>query len=119
MRFRSFARNVVPVLVKEQIGVLGMKPMASGAILDSKTVTAVECLHYPLSLPTSVVITGMETMDRLKQALEVAKTFKPLTDEQLTALLAKTEKAAARGKFERFKTAVEYDSTAKHPEYLG
>jgi aryl-alcohol dehydrogenase-like predicted oxidoreductase len=117
--FRSFARNVVPVLVKEQIGVLGMKPIASGAILESKTVTAVECLQYALTLPTSVVITGIETMDRLKQALEVAQNFKPLTEEQVSALLKKTEQAAAKGKYEKFKTAVQYDTTAKHPEYLG
>jgi aryl-alcohol dehydrogenase-like predicted oxidoreductase len=117
--FRSFARTVVPVLVKEQIGVLGMKPIASGAILESKTVTAVECLNYALTLPTSVVITGCETLDRLKQALEVAKAFKPLTEEQVAALLAKTEKAAAGGKFEKFKTGVSFDTTARHPEYLG
>jgi len=117
--FRSFARNVVPLLVKDQIGVLGMKPMGSGDILKANVVTAVECLHYALTLPTSVVITGIEIMERLKQALDVAKNFKALTEEQLDALLKKTEKAAARGKYERFKTAVEYDSTAKHPEYLG
>jgi aryl-alcohol dehydrogenase-like predicted oxidoreductase len=117
--FRSFARNVVPVLVKEQIGVLGMKPMASGAVLESKAATAVECLHYALTLPTAVVITGCETVDRVKQALDVAKNFKPLTEDQVAALLKKTEGAAARGKHERFKTSMEFDSTAKHPEYLG
>ncbi|MBP3961003.1 aldo/keto reductase [Gemmata sp. G18] len=117
--FRSFARNVLPVLVKEQIGVLGMKPMASGAILESKAATAVECLHYALTLPTSVVITGMETMDRLKQALDVVKNFKPLPEGEVTALLAKTEKAAAKGKHERFKTSTEFDGTAKHPEWMG
>lgn len=117
--FRSFARLVLPVLVKEQIGVLGMKPLASGAIFDTKTVTAAECLHYALTLPTSVVITGCETVDRVKQALEIAKNFKPLTEEQVAAILKKTEQAAAKGKHEKFKTATEYDTTAKHPEYLG
>lgn len=102
--FRSFARDVLPALVKEQIGVLGMKPMASGAILEGKIATAPECLNYALTLPTSVVITGMESMDRLKQALEVVKNFRPLPEDQVAALLAKTEKAAAKGKSERFKT---------------
>src|SRR6185436_16618047 len=73
--FRSFSRKVVPVLAKDEIGVLGMKPMASGAILTTKTATAVECLQYALTLPTSVVITGMESMERLKQALEVVKNY--------------------------------------------
>src|SRR5687767_16041730 len=67
--FRSFEKEVVPVLVKEKIGVLGMKPFASGAIMETKTVTAIECLHYALNLPTSVVITGMDSMDCLRQAL--------------------------------------------------
>lgn len=117
--FRSFARHVLPALVKEQIGVLGMKPMASGAILQSRAATAVECLNYALTLPTSVVITGMETMDRLKQALEVVKNFKPLPENQVAALLGRTKEAAAKGKNERFKTGTEFDGTAKHPEWMG
>jgi aryl-alcohol dehydrogenase-like predicted oxidoreductase len=117
--FRSFARNVVPVLVKEQMGVLGMKPMANGSVFDTKTVTAQECLNYALTLPTSVVITGVETLDRLKQALEVAKAFKPLTEAEVAAILKKTEQVAAKGKYEKFKTGVSFDTTAKHPEYLG
>src|SRR5207302_6048683 len=68
--FRSFAHHVLPVLLKEGIGVLGMKPMGSGLILKSKTVTPVECLHYALTLPTSTVITGIDSMDVLKQDLE-------------------------------------------------
>jgi len=117
--FRSFARRVLPVLVKEQIGVLGMKPMASGAVLESKAATAVECLQYALTLPTSVVITGMESMDRLKQALDVVKNFKPLPEDQVNAILARTAKAAKKGAYEAFKTGVQYDGTAKHPEWLG
>ena len=117
--FRSFARKVVPVLVKEGVGVLGMKSMADGAILLSKTATPVECLRYALTLPTSVVITGIESADRLKQALDVVKDFKPLTEDEVAALLEKTKKAAAKGEYEKFKTGVQFDSTAKHPEYLG
>ncbi len=117
--FRSFAQHVVPVLVKEGIGVLGMKPMGSGEILKSKAVTAVECLTYALSLPTSVVITGIDSMKVLKQAFNVAKSFKPLNAEQLAALLRKTTTAAADGRYERFKTDTPFDSTAHHPAWLG
>lgn len=117
--FRSFARKVVPVLVKDGTGLLGMKSMADGGILESKTVTAVECLRYALSLPTSVVITGIEMPERLQQALHVVKNFKPMTKEEVAAVLAKTKEAAARGEYERFKTSVRFDSTAKHPEWLG
>ena len=117
--YRSFEKMVLPELVKENIGVLAMKPLANGMILESNTVTATECLQYAMNLPTSVVITGCESMENLEQALNAARTFKPLTEEQVTALLSKTEKAAARGEFELFKTTSVYDGTATHPEWLG
>jgi aryl-alcohol dehydrogenase-like predicted oxidoreductase len=116
--FRSFEKEVVPVLVKEKIGVLGMKPFASGAIMETKTVTAIECLHYALNLPTSVVITGMESMARLKQALEAVHTFKPMSAAAVKKLLAKTAKAAMTGKHEGFKTTPDFDETARHPEWM-
>lgn len=116
--FRSFAKQVLPVLVKEGIGVLGMKPLGSGAILRSGVVTAIECLQYALSLPTSVVITGMETMHRLDQALEAVRTFQPMNEAAVQTLLAKTVSPAATGKFEGFKTTPAYDGTAHHPEWM-
>jgi aryl-alcohol dehydrogenase-like predicted oxidoreductase len=117
--FRSFGKLVLPKLVEEQIGVLGMKSMGDKIILKSGTVTPVECLQYALTLPTSVVITGIDSQEVLKQDLEVAKTFKPLSQEQVAALLAKTEKVAAQGAYELFKTSAHFDSTAHHPEWLG
>jgi aryl-alcohol dehydrogenase-like predicted oxidoreductase len=117
--FRSFGKDVLPTLVKEQIGVLGMKPMGSGDILKSNVVTPVECLHFAMSLPTSVVITGIDSMKILKQDLEAIRTFKPLTAEEMAALLKKTAVAAADGKFERFKTTSQYDGTAHNPKWLG
>ena len=117
--FRSFEQNVLPVLVKEGIGVLGMKAMGDGLILRSKTATPVECLHYAMSLPTSTVITGIDSMEILKQDLEAAKTFRPLTEKQVADLLARTAQAASRGKFEGFKTTNSFDGTAKKPELAG
>ena len=117
--YRSFERLVLPALVKECIGVLGMKSMGAGTILKSGTVTAKECLHYALSLPTSVVITGIESMERLEQALEAVRTFRPLTESELDKLRGKTSVAAAHGAFELFKTSSLHDSTAEHPEWLG
>ena len=117
--FRSFARGVLPALVKERIGVLGMKALADGSILKSNAATAVECLRYALTLPTSVVITGCETLERVTQMLTVAREFKPLTVPEVDALLARTAKAAAKGEYEKFKTGVQFDGTAKHPEWLG
>ena len=117
--FRSFEKLVLPVLASQGIGVLGMKSMANGIILKSKTVTPIECLHYAMSLPTSVVITGIDTMEILEQALEAVHTFRPLTVAERNALLAKTAKAATRGAWEPFKTSSMFDSTAQNPAWLG
>ena len=76
--FRSFEKKVLPVLVEHGIGVLGMKSLGDGIFLKSNTVTAIECLHYAMNLPTSVVITGCDRMEILNQALEAARTFRPL-----------------------------------------
>jgi aryl-alcohol dehydrogenase-like predicted oxidoreductase len=117
--FRSFSHHVLPRLVEQGIGVLGMKPMGDGHILKSGAVTALECLHYALTLPTSVVITGCESMDRLDQAIDAAESFRPFTNEQVTKLLAKTQPHAASGKYEPFKTTPAFDSTAQNPQWLG
>ncbi len=117
--YRSFARLVVPELVKRNIGVLGMKSMANGIILKSKTVSPVECLHYALNLPTSVVITGIDRMEILDQALRAVRTFRPLAATEVAALLAKTARAASQGEFEPFKTTSIFDGTAEHPDWLG
>src|SRR5258705_3372589 len=101
--YRSFSRLVVPELVKQKVGILGMKSMANGILLQSNTVTATECLHYALNLPTSVVITGIDRIAFLDQALEAVRTFSPRSDQDLERLLAKTAAAAAGGAFEPFK----------------
>jgi aryl-alcohol dehydrogenase-like predicted oxidoreductase len=117
--YRSFEKLVLPELVKQKIGVLGMKSMANRIILKSGTVTPVECLRYALNLPTSVVITGCDSMKILEQALDTARTFRRMTAAQVKAMLAKTKTAAADGEFEPFKTTSIFDSTATHPDWLG
>ncbi len=117
--FRSFEKLVLPQLVKRSIGVLGMKSMGNGLILRSGAVTPVECLRYALSLPTSVVITGIDGMDILDQAISVATAFQPLPPDRVDQLLARTAPLAASGRFELFKTSSAFDSTAEHLEWLG
>jgi aryl-alcohol dehydrogenase-like predicted oxidoreductase len=117
--FRSFAHQVVPKLVEQGIAVLGMKSMGSGIILRSNTVTPIECLHYALNLPTSVVITGMDTLDRVDQALEAVRTFKPMSDQEVARLVGKTRDAAMKGQFELFKTGTRFDGTANNPQWMG
>jgi aryl-alcohol dehydrogenase-like predicted oxidoreductase len=116
--FRSFTHQVVPRLVKEGIAVLGMKPLAIGNVLKAGVATPIECLHYALNLPTSVVINGCDSMERLDQAFEAVRTFKPLSEPQLQAIVAKTRDAAMTGNFEPFKTTDQFDGTAQHPEWM-
>jgi aryl-alcohol dehydrogenase-like predicted oxidoreductase len=117
--YRSFAREVLPRLTERGIGVLGMKSMANGILLRSNTVTPIECLHYAMNLPTSVVITGIDSMALLQQAFQAADTFHPLESHELQALLEKTAAAGADGQFEPFKTSSIFDSTAQNPDWLG
>jgi len=117
--FRSFERQVLPRLVQDEVGVLGMKSMGDPFILQSKTVTPIECLHYVLNLPTATVITGIDSMKMFDQALEAAHTFKPMSKETVTGLLARTAEAAATGRYELFKTSDHCDGTAHNPQWLG
>jgi hypothetical protein len=109
----------VPELVREEIGVLGMKSMVNGAIVRAGVATAVECLRYALTLPTSVVITGMETLAELDQACDVASSFEPMTAVDVASLLARTKPASVQGRIEIFKTTTIFDATATNPEWLG
>ena len=117
--FNSFEKKVLPVLVKSDIGVLGMKPMGDHVILESKTATPVECLHYAMNLPTSVVITGCDSLPILQQALQAARSFQVMNSSQVTELLAKTAKAAEAGQFELYKTSHRFDGTYANPQWLG
>jgi predicted aldo/keto reductase-like oxidoreductase len=117
--FRSFAKIVLPILVQKGIGVLGMKSMGDSHILESKSVKPIECLHYAMNLPTSTVVTGIDSLEILEQAFEAVRTFKPMTKTEVAKLLARTAEAAREGKYEPFKTSDEFDSTAHNPEWLG
>jgi predicted aldo/keto reductase-like oxidoreductase len=117
--YDSFTTKVLPVARKHNMGILGMKPMGSGLLLESKTATPVEFLHYAMSLPVSVTITGCDSMQVLNQALTLARSFRPLPQEQMTALLAKTVNASVAGQYEKYKTSEMFDGTNHNPQYLG
>lgn len=117
--FRSFGNLVLPGLQKRNIGVLGMKSMGDKVILKSKIVTPLECLHYSLSMPVSVVITGIDTPEILDQAITAATTCSQVTKEQIAAILDKTRNAAQYGEWELFKTSDTFDSTARNLQWLG
>ncbi len=116
----SFEKRVLPVLVEKGIGVLGMKPMADGLILESGAASAVECLRYAMSVPgVSVTITGIDSLQVLDQALRVARGFQPMSAADRSTLLARTATAAQGGRWEKYKTGEEFDGTRQNPEWLG
>ena len=116
--FKSFEKKVLPVALQKGLGILHMKPLGGGFILESKTATADECLRYALNQPTSVMITGCDSMGILDQAIAGAIHFQPMNDAEVQVLLDKTRDAAMQGKYERFKTSDYFDSTAKHAHWL-
>jgi aryl-alcohol dehydrogenase-like predicted oxidoreductase len=118
-QFRSFEHHVLPRLLQEGVAPLAMKPMGDGLLLKSNTVSPMECLHYALNLPAAVVITGCESLERLEQALEAVRTFKPLAAAEVQAILAKCRDAALSGDYELFKTTNQFDGTALNPHWMG
>jgi aryl-alcohol dehydrogenase-like predicted oxidoreductase len=117
--FRSFEQQVLPLLVRKHVGVLAMKSMGSGVFLKAKVVSPIECLHYAMNLPVSVVITGIDSMKILDQAFQAVSTFKPLSHAEVAKLLARTRKVASHGEYELFKTTSHFDATAQNPRWLG
>jgi aryl-alcohol dehydrogenase-like predicted oxidoreductase len=117
--YESFEKKVLPLLLQHNIGVLGMKPMGDFVILRSHAVTPIECLHYAMNLPTSVVITGCDSELILQQAIEAALTFQPFSDHEVSALLARTAKFADQGRFELYKSSRLHDGTYYNPQWLG
>ena len=116
--FESFEKQLLPRLVSEGIGVLGMKPLAAGKAVEDGGLDAVACLRYAMSLPTSTVITGCDSMGVLEQALATAIGFRPLSAEEREELLARSRPLAAGGARERFKTSGEHDGTEENRHWL-
>ncbi len=79
-QFRSFAHQVVPKLVEQGIAVLGMKPMAAGALPERGLATGPECLRYALRSIRAACAKGPKTEGRkgeigFQEALEFQEGF--------------------------------------------
>lgn len=111
--YRSFQNEVVPVCLKKNVGVIGMKGLAGGypqgRLLSHVKLTAEECYRYCLSLPIAVQVMGINTMDQLKADVALARAFQPLTTQARQQLLAKVKDVAGDGRHELFKSTKNYD----------
>ena len=117
--YDSFGQKVIPVAQRHGMAILGMKSFSNGLILKTDTVTAVEALHYAMSVPVTMTITGCDSMKILEQALGVARNFKPMDARQKLAVLQKTAPVGGDGKFEAYKSSHIYDGTYNNPQWLG
>ena len=115
--FRSFEREILPIAREQNIGVVGMKSLAAGHIFEGTDITAQEALAYALSQPISTLCSGIDSMAILEQNLAVARGFEPLPQPDLDAILAKTARAAADGRFEPFKTSRDYEGNEARKEH--
>lgn len=107
--FKSFQKNVLPILVRRNIGVIAMKTLASGYVLRANAATPKEALSYIWSLPVSTIVSGMDTEQFLDANVGFAKIFKPMSQTEKAGLLDKTKEAGLTGKFEPFKTPPNFD----------
>jgi hypothetical protein len=109
--FFSFEQKVLPVLKNRGIAALGMKPIGGhGEPVQKGIFTAQELLRYAMSLPVATTITGVSDVDILKQNLEVAQNFTPLTETEMEALRTRAKPYAADGHFELYKTSIKFDN---------
>ena len=120
--FRSFARLAMPVAQREGIGVITMKAFggSNGVILKSGAkIAPIDCLHYALNRPTSVVVTGIDNEAVLDQAFEAARSFRPMSPAEEARITDATGEAGRDGRYELFKTTAHFDGTAHNPDWLG
>jgi aryl-alcohol dehydrogenase-like predicted oxidoreductase len=110
--YRSFEQEVLPVLVKRGIAPLAMKTLCGdGAPVTRKIVTPEECLRYALSLPVASVISGIDSLEVLRQNLEIVGRFTPMNAAEMQALRMRVAPHAADGRYEIYKTTRDFDSS--------
>lgn len=105
--YTSFEKGVMPKALEKKIGVIAMKTLGGtpGQIPGTKIASIPECLHYAMNLPVSTVCSGIDSMDKLRENLAAAKSFKPLTAEKVAELLERTRTAALEGRYEPYKSS--------------
>ena len=109
--FHSFAKLVLPELKKRGIAALGMKSMGGTADAIKKgLVKAEEMLRYAMSLPVATTISGIDSLDVLRQNLKIAQGFEPMSEKDMKELERRCKSAAGDGRFEHYKVSLRYDN---------
>lgn len=99
--YNSFIKGVLPELVERNLGVLAMKTLANGGFFGGSAhgqhgddplvvpdrVSIREALHFVWSLPVSVLITGPDDVEQMKEKISLARTFEGMNEEERQALV--------------------------------
>jgi predicted aldo/keto reductase-like oxidoreductase len=110
--YESFEKEIVPICQQQGIAIIGMKSLAGGHLMESGIdVTPAEAIRYAMSLPVATVVSGMNSLEVMRQNLETARNFQPLTEAERKDILARSAPGAPNGKFERFKTTRVFEGT--------
>jgi predicted house-cleaning NTP pyrophosphatase (Maf/HAM1 superfamily) len=96
-----------------------MKTFGDHHILDAHVLGPLQMLHYSMNLPVASVVTGIDSMATLHQAVTAAVSFRPLSEAEVASMLARSAPLSLTGSLERYKTTNEFDGTIAHPEWLG
>jgi uncharacterized protein len=109
--YHSFEQLILPELQKRNIAPLGMKPInGTGDAVKAGVLTAEESLRYAMSLPVATTITGMESLDVLRQNLKVAQGFQPYSPDEMQALRDRCKQLAGDARFELYKVSLKFDN---------
>jgi uncharacterized protein len=103
--YRSFQQDVLPKAVEKNLGVIAMKTLTGKAQPDTEGVLSVEEMwRYSMNLPVSTVVTGIDSQEKLEEALAVFKSYRPMEEQEKQELLAKIAPRATEGEFEYYKS---------------
>jgi aryl-alcohol dehydrogenase-like predicted oxidoreductase len=86
----DFGDVIFPVAKKKNVGVIAMKVLSDGRVTDFVE----DSLRYVFSLPISTAIVGVKSIVELKQNVEIAKNFIPMTKKEIDALIEKSRRYA-------------------------
>jgi predicted aldo/keto reductase-like oxidoreductase len=118
VHYRSFQRNVLPILLRRGIGVLAMKSLGgNGNIVTKAGVPVEDALRYVLSLPISTLVSGIDSEKVLDQNLKIVREFVPLTPDERARIEQSTYKVAGDGRYELFKSSKAFDGPVHRKQH--
>jgi len=109
--FESFQKNVLPVLLEKEYGVIAMKTMSGGSMMGERIdttpkeittdmipdmvketgVTPAELHQYVYALPVSTLVSGADSLEQLDHNIGVLENLKKLSESEMQRLIEITK----------------------------